>query len=261
MPKRKDHRQLHGPQHGRRGENGAAVYYLHARPPRAFACSFVLGRFLSAISNSIYYPALPVISQEFHETLEMVNLSFGGVPFSARALRPRSRRTCRFFGRRPTIVACFLVYIGAWCRPLAGAGVPRRSFCSGASEWRHSAGDRHQRRHFGRRVHARRQRGGLRASSPEPFGRTSVRVALGSGHPQPLVVARHLRLSRHRPGRHARASSLSAHRNVRAIVGNGSVWPGLVHRAPVLYLPPSAAMNHAHIQRRRTARSSSRRRF
>ncbi|EEQ41352.1 hypothetical protein CLUG_05480 [Clavispora lusitaniae ATCC 42720] len=249
MPKRKDHRQLHGPQHGRRGENGAAVYYLHARPPLALACSFVLGRFSE---RHLQLHLLPCAPSDFarvpRDTGDGQSL-LGGVPSSPGHCAHVHVELCRFFRPPPDHRRSFSRVHWRSRRPLASAGVSGVPFAPVRPGGRHSAGDRHQRRHFGRRVHARRPRRLCGHRHRNPFGRTSVRVAFGLGHPQPSVVARHLRLSCHRPGRHARASSLSAHRNVPRHRGQrvrvaGLFAPGARALPPLL--PPPHEPRHTY---------------
>ncbi|EEQ41351.1 hypothetical protein CLUG_05479 [Clavispora lusitaniae ATCC 42720] len=202
--------------------------------------------FWSAISNSIYYPALPVISQEFHETSEMVNLSLVAYLLCQGIAPTFTSNFADSFGRRPTIVACFLVYIGAcvglsqarayWVFLLlrcvqAGGIAPVIAINAGIS------GD----------VCTPADRGGFvgivtgtllvgqafgsllgsailsRWSWPAIF----AFLAIGSGATLVLLL-------------------FSLTETCRAIVGNGSVWPGFLHRAPVLYLPSFRRhMNHA----------------
>lgn len=191
----------------------------------------------SAISNSIYFPALPSISSEFHQSSELTNLSLVAYLLCQGVAPTLTSNFADAFGRRPVIVCCFVVYICScvglsqtssygvfvFLRCLQAVGIaPVIAINAGIS------GD----------VCTHKDRGGFVGIVSgmllvgQAFGsllgsalvsRWSWRaiflfLAIGLGTTLLFLLLLLTETSRH-------------------IVGNGSVWPNWVYRAPVLYMP------------------------
>lgn len=190
----------------------------------------------SAISNSIYFPALPSISAEFHQSSELTNLSLVAYLLCQGILPTVTSNFADVFGRRPVVVCCFVIYICAcvglsqttsygvfvFLRCLQASGIaPVIAINAGIS------GD----------VCTQKDRGGFVGIVS---GMLLVGQAFGSLMGSALVsrwswraIFSFLAIGL---GVTLLMLLLMLTETARHIVGNGSVWAGWVYRAPVLYV-------------------------
>lgn len=190
----------------------------------------------SSISNSIYFPALPSLSAQFHQSNELTNLSLVAYLICQGLVPTVTSNFADTFGRRPVIVCCFVIYICSciglsqtssygvfvFLRCLQASGIaPVIAINAGIS------GD----------VCTQKDRGGFVGIVSgmllvgQAFGSLlgSALVSRWSWRAIFLFLAIGL-------GATLLLLLLMLTETARHIVGNGSVWPGWVHRAPVLYV-------------------------
>lgn len=192
----------------------------------------------SSISNSIYFPAIPTLTKSFHVTNEDINLSVVAYLICQGVGPTLSSNLADTYGRRPIILISFLIYIVA-CIGLsqttsygvlvflrcvqAGGIAPVIAINSGIS------GD----------VCTPANRGGF-------VGVTSGMVLVGQAFGSLLGSALISRWSWRAifvflaigAGITILFVFLLLPETCRLIVGNGSVIPSFIYRAPVLLLPP-----------------------
>lgn len=198
----------------------------------------------SSISNSIYFPAIPTLTKSLHVSNEKINLSVVAYLVCQGVVPTVSSNLADTYGRRPIVLISFLVYIAA-CIGLsqiksygvlvflrcvqAGGIAPVIAINSGISA----------------DVCTPANRGGF-------VGVTSGMVLVGQAFGSLLGSAFISRWSWRTifvflaigAGTTFLFVFLLLPETCRSIVGNGSVMPSLIHRAPVLSLPPFKRMQN-----------------
>lgn len=216
-----------------------APYSIITRHERVFLIILLsLIGFWSTIANTIYFPALPVLSSAFHVSESVMNLSLVAYLVFQGVVPTVSSNLADNYGRRPVTLACLLVFFAAciglsqcnafWLlavlRCIQAAGIaPTIAINSG----------------IGGDVTTKAERGGfvglvsgaqlmgnafgglIGLGIMDGFDWRAIFIFLAIGSAATFLLA-----------------ALGLVETNRAIVGNGSIRPKyLVHRAPVLHLP------------------------
>lgn len=192
----------------------------------------------SAISNSIYFPAIPTLTKSFHVSSEDINLSLVGYLICQGVIPTMSSNLADTYGRRPIVLLSFAIYIGAciglsqidayWLLVFlrcvqAGGIAPVIAINSGISGDVCTAADRGG---FvgvvsGMLLVGQAFGSLLGSAFISRWGWRAIFVFLSIGAGTTLLFVFFL-----------------LPETCRSIVGNGSVLPPVTHRAPLLALPP-----------------------
>lgn len=119
--------------------NSTPIYTIFSIHQRRFILFMTAwGGFFSGVSSNIYYPALNDVSQDFHVSSTLINLTVTSYMIFQGLAPTFIGDLADIVGRRPAYVVCFTIYIGAniglaLCQNYASLFILRAVQASGSS--------------------------------------------------------------------------------------------------------------------------------